>query len=403
MKIKSTILAFYFLVFQICFFLFVKLAQLIFTFLPLHKMYKKNGTVFLEIFPEENAGYIYRVKKWEEVLNKDGIKANSFLVYKDKDKFYYDIKNRFTWFLIRFAITKFIHVIKTIPYKNVIVRREILMYNDYGNLFMEKFLLKINPNAILDFDDDIASAKREPKNISRYGKILLESKSKFTESLKLYNHFIVGSKHLSEKLLQNNPKANFIIIPTCVDYYKIPPKKYEKFNPDKKIVFGWIGTDSNQVLLNNIITPLNKLSKKVKFKLLVISGKKYSNSNAEFEIENINWSYRTQIDDLKKIDIGLMPLNYREKDKGKCGFKLIQYMGLGIVSIASSVTINKEIIPSENHGFLVDEESNEWLKQLCKATVNKNNFELIGEKARTHIENNFSFNCHKENFKLFLN
>ncbi|MCB1023434.1 MAG: hypothetical protein KDB79_03535, partial [Acidobacteria bacterium] len=78
-------------------------------------------------------------------------------------------------------------------YNTVIVRRELLQYNDYGNLFLERLLLKIHPNVILDFDDDISAAKKEPRKItSLFGRLMLENGSKFTDSLKLYKKFIVG-------------------------------------------------------------------------------------------------------------------------------------------------------------------------------------------------------------------
>ena len=63
----------------------------------------------------------------------------------------------------------------------VVVRRELLMFNDYGNLFMDKFTKIIKCNS--DFDDDIKRSKQQPREIkSFYGKILQENGNKFNDS-----------------------------------------------------------------------------------------------------------------------------------------------------------------------------------------------------------------------------
>ncbi|MBK7956960.1 MAG: hypothetical protein IPK03_01900 [Bacteroidetes bacterium] len=96
-------------------------------------------------------------------------------------------------------------------------------------------------------------------------------------------------------------------------------------------------------MLKTLVPILNKVSKKFPIKLIVISGKEVTDP-VDFEIENIPWSLNTEIDEMYKIDVGLMPIENDEVSKGKCGFKLIQYMGFGIVSIASGVTVNNEIV-----------------------------------------------------------
>src|SRR5690606_16168978 len=151
------------------------------------------------------------------------------------------------------------------------------------------------------------------------------------------------------------------VIPTCVDYDKYPPKVYP--NQIEQIVFGWIGGDHNYPQLQRIIPVLNNLKNTFNFKLIVIGGTRFK-SRAEFEVEFIPWSLETEVENLYKIDIGLMPLEENKVTKGKGGFKLIQYMGLGIVSVASGVTINKEIITDEEDSFLVFEDN--WETVLNK-------------------------------------
>jgi glycosyltransferase involved in cell wall biosynthesis len=274
-----------------------------------------------------------------------------------------------------------------------------LLYNDYGHLFLDRLLLKIHPNAILDFDDDISAAKNQPKKItSVYGKLLKEDGDKFNNSLKLYSNFIVASNYLKTRVESTHEKQpNINIIPTCVDYTNFPEKKY---NTKKPFVFGWIGGNHNYFLLDNLLPLFDELSRTYSFKLLVIGGDEYR-KNVNFEIEFRKWSLETEINNLLDIDIGLMPLINDTESKGKGGFKLIQYMGLGIVSIASPITINKEIVDHQKNSFLAkdNEEWKYWLTQLLEGKVD---LQKMGEEARIKINATYTFSANKNKYINFI-
>lgn len=364
---------------------------------------KNTKTVcYFAAFSEENAGFHWRVKKWSEILQKNEFDVKISLAIKSRH-FYSEYEQDPSSFLIKYLKNRFWEIIQSRKYETVIVRRELLLFNDYGNLFLEKLLLKFHPNAILDFDDDIAFSKNEPRKIkNRYGKLLFENGHKFSSTLKMYNRFIVGSNYLKDYVLSANSKINsesIIVIPTCIDYEKYSKKTYNNSNPS--IVFGWIGGNQNLFLLNSIIEPLNRLNRIYNFSLMVISGQLYENKDAHFKITNRQWSLETEIEDLLTIDIGLMPLLETPRDKGKCGFKLIQYMGMGIVSVASAVTVNNDIIEDGISGILVQNE-NQWFEKLKETIELKSHFSSIGNEARKRIFNNYSFDSKKNHYISFI-
>lgn len=364
------------------------------------KVINEKSIIFLSAFFPENAGYHWRVKEWADMLQKNGYTVDiKQAIYKEE--FYGLLGINQSLFLMKYLNRRFWQVISSRNYSIVVVRRELLLFNDYGNLFLDKLLLKIHPDAILDFDDDIAFAKKEPRNIdSLYGKLLLENGTKFTESISLYQNFMVGSNYLKNYVLERNKNISsdrIVIIPTCVNYDSYEPKTYQA--EKKQITFGWVGGNHNLILLESIIEPLNKLSKSYDLELLVIAGKDYQHNKAKFKIRNKRWSLETEKEDIKSIDIGLMPLLNTNRDKGKAGFKLIQYMGLGVVSIASNVTVNAEIIDDGINGFLVDED---WESCFEEVLSNKEKFGEIGKLARKKINEHYSFRANLPKYLNFL-
>jgi glycosyltransferase involved in cell wall biosynthesis len=369
-------------------------------------IFKRNKKIsksilFLPAFFPENAGYHWRVKKWAEALQDQGYKVVISSAIK-KDEFYDLLKNNRTQFLITFLKRRYKQVLNARKFETVIVRRELLLFNDYGNLFLEKLLHRIHDNVILDFDDDIAASKNQPKQItSLYAKIMGEEGNKFNDSLRLYKRFIVASNYLKEYVLKENPTINpgdIAVIPTCVDYDKYEAKKYPE--SISELAFGWIGGDHNYFLLDTLLPTLNKLSKSHSFKLIVIGGEEYVR-DTDFKIEFIPWSLDTEVESLYKIDVGLMPLNKSQNSKGKGGFKLIQYMGLGIVSIASAVTINKEIITDGKDSFLIKNDD-EWYSKLESILSNQIDFGQIGNNAHQKIKTHYSVSSNEQKYFNFI-
>lgn len=360
---------------------------------------EEKKVLFLAAFSEENAGFQYRVKKWIPWLESGGYKVAVHVVFSKKQETWFRENN---WRLYVIPLYhRFQAILASRSYSHVIVRREILIFNDYGNLFLEKLLLSIHPEAILDFDDDIAWAKKEPKEISTFGNLLGEHPAKFTASLQLYSKFIVGSEFLQDYLRKKKPGLNpnqSVVIPTCVDYDEIPAKKYE--GDGGVIRFGWIGGVGNIRLLDIIIEDLNLLSREFDIELLMISGKDYT-PDVDFPVINKAWSMATQIEDLKTIDIGLMPLYDTPEDRGKCGFKLIQYMGLGIPAVSSAVTVNNEIVSDGLNGWLVPPEG-AWLPVLRKACASRARLPEIGAEARKRIAEKYTFRANSEKYTAFI-
>jgi glycosyltransferase involved in cell wall biosynthesis len=189
-----------------------------------------------------------------------------------------------------------------------------------------------------------------------------------------------------------------LVVPTCVDYDRFPAKEFQDSDP---LVFGWIGGNHNLYQLQSIIPSLNTLSKDYKFNLRVIAGVSEFPFQATFPVHFIPFNLETEVEELKKIDVGLMPLEDSVTTRGKCGFKLIQYMGLGIPGIASAITVNKEIINDRENGWLVHSIS-DWEQTFKEIFENRSIIPTLGKHARDTITKKYSFQAHFKAYQDFL-
>jgi glycosyltransferase involved in cell wall biosynthesis len=115
----------------------------------------------------------------------------------------------------------------------------------------------------------------------------------------------------------------------------------------------------------------------------------------------IKWTKDSEIQDLLNIDIGIMPLFDNEWEKGKCGFKGLQYMALEIPTIMSPVGVNTEIIREGENGFLANTD-NEWVDKLSLLIENKELRKKLAKAGRQSIINNYSVEANRGKYLSIL-
>src|SRR6266849_941800 len=148
---------------------------------------RRPRVLYLAAFFPGNAGYEGRVRSWAQVLRQSGFDTKSRWCL-DRQRFE-DLLHQsgvVVGFHLAVLIRRIWHCLEAPGFDAVIVRRELLLFNDYGGLFMERLLLALNRNVALDFDDDISVAKREPRPVGGFGRLMLERGSKFDDCLKGY-------------------------------------------------------------------------------------------------------------------------------------------------------------------------------------------------------------------------
>lgn len=342
-------------------------------------MENKKSILFITPYPKGEApSQRFRFEQYLSTLeNKYDIKQRSFWNKKSwdslyqKSNFFIKFFNFLTAFIYRFFL-----LFKLYKFDYIFIHREA---TPIGPPFIEFTIAKILQKKIIyDFDDAIWIHNVSDKNKAvKY----LKSNWKVKFICKWSYKVVCGNNYLSTYAKQFND--NVVVIPTTIDFNY--HKNIEK--NDSLLTIGWTGTHSTLKHLDFLIPTIKRLENDFEFKFLVISDKKptYSLKSLEF----IAWNKTSEIEDLNRINIGVMPLYDSKWEKGKCGFKGLQYMSLGVPTVMSPIGVNTEIINDKKNGFLAKEED-EWYIILSELLVNPELRKNIGQAGKLTIKHRYS-------------
>ena len=353
-----------------------------------------KNILFIHPYPFNTAGgQRFRYEQYVDILENNGfsLKFKSFLTFEgwkilyEKGKYFQKGLSVFIGFLKRFGLLFTLH-----RYEYVFIFREV---TPLGPPIIEFAIAKIfRKKIIYDFDDAIwmENTTKENSLISK-----LKWHSKVSKNCKWSYKISAGNKFLAEYAIKfcNDVIINPTIINT--DYHK--PSFDEKNS--NKIIIGWTGTHSTTKYLNLIVDSLKKIQKKYDVEYVFISDK---SPNIDLNFTFLKWAESTEISDLQRLDIGLMPLTDSVWERGKCGFKALQYMGIGIPALVSPVGVNFDIVDHNVNGFHCNN-ADDWYTYLEALILDDSKRKAFGEKARDKIIDSYSVESNTKNFLSLFN
>jgi len=258
----------------------------------------------------------------------------------------------------------------------------------YFPAWIELILLPKKLPYILDYDDAVFHNYDLSKNIII--KLLLMDKHKaIMQRSKLV---IVGNQYLYD--YAKLAKAKKVeIVPTVVNLqrYLNNGMTSNKKNQDRSApIVGWIGQKSTLIHLLSIKNILKDmvLNNEASFSTIGV------NYNFDFQSKFVVWDENTEACEISKFDIGLMPLTDSPFERGKCGYKLIQYMACSVPVIASPVGVNREIVTHGVNGFLAESEE-EWNAALQRLLTDASLREEMGRAALLTVRKKYSLQAYQ--------
>jgi glycosyltransferase involved in cell wall biosynthesis len=180
------------------------------------------------------------------------------------------------------------------------------------------------------------------------------------------------------------------IVPTVLDtevFVPAPPRP----DHDRPVTIGWIGSPSTWGYMRPIIPALEELGRTMNVRIRVVGAGPQATTPSSFEF--LEWSQADEIAMIQGMDIGIMPLPDEPWARGKCGYKLIQYMACGIPTVASPVGVNREIVQHGVTGFHARDPA-EWLVALRRLVASLDDRRTMGAAGRARAETDYSRQAH---------
>lgn len=285
---------------------------------------------------------------------------------------------------LKLALRRINDVIRANEYDIIVIAREAFIT---GSTFFERALSKRNGKVIFDFDDSIWL-----NVISSNNRLFssLKDGSKTSRIIRLSDKVFAGNEFLANYARKFND--NVVIIPTTIDTDAYQPA-YD--SSKKTVTVGWSGSVSTIEHFQFALPALRILKDKYKdrIKIKVIGDGNFYEPT--LDIKGIPWKSETELEDLREIDIGIMPLPDNEWTWGKCGLKGLQYMALEIPTIMSPVGVNLNIIEDGVNGYLANS-TEEWVDKISILIEQGDLRSRIGKEGRRTVVTKYSVKSTRE-------
>ena len=245
---------------------------------------------------------------------------------------------------------------------------------------------------IYDFDDAVWLSNSSESN-KKFA--FLKSHKDSLRLMKWARINACGNQFLADQAKSKGSEAR--IIPTVVDTISHHTGMVD--HSDSELCIGWTGSHSTMRYLEELRPILAQLKEKISFKFLIISDE--VPDWPELDVHFVPWSKENEVKALKQMHIGLMPLPNEEWALGKCGFKLLQYMSVGIVPVAANVGVNPDLLGNGERGILCESASG-WFDALFGLSADEGVRQQFAAKCRPYIEANYSVMSNTDNFLLLF-
>jgi glycosyltransferase involved in cell wall biosynthesis len=299
--------------------------------------------LLLSKYSRKGASTRLRLLQYLPFLEAEGFKVTVSSLFDDEylDQLYQHGK-RAPFRIMMLYLRRLVVLLSAFRYDMIWIEKEIFPYMP---ALAERVLRLLGKRYVVDFDDAIFH------NYDLSGNPVLRRVlgRKIDVVMRCASCVVAGNEYLASRAKAAGA-VRVELVPTVVDV-----TRYSPIGPSvaSRPVIGWIGSPSTQSYVVDIARPLALQCQKHNARLLLIGASDDIASELPgVDVEVVRWSEASEVALIAGMDIGIMPLPDGPWEKGKCGYKLIQYMACGIPVIASPVGVNVDIVGTNRCGLL---------------------------------------------------
>lgn len=250
---------------------------------------------------------------------------------------------------------------------------------------------RANPNLIFDFDDAVMFHELEHGQPLR-----ARSFVKFLRTVRACRAVVAGNEFLAAFARPICPEVH--VLPTPIDTEIYRPKDH-RIHGDG-VTAGWLGTPGGLAHVQMLGEVFRRLATKIEgFRLKIVSSDFVDIPGVE--VVKKRWRLEEEIADLRSFDIGIMPLQDSLWTRGKCGYKILQYMGVALPVVASPVGINTELVRHGETGFLAADRD-AWLQALEALALDPELRARMGYAGSSRVASCYSSNAYLKSYARIL-
>jgi glycosyltransferase involved in cell wall biosynthesis len=331
--------------------------------------------------PRESADTRYRILQYQAIAERDGVRIDHRSLMGPR-YFQWQIEHshllsRLLLYPVLLAVRLWQVLLLAPRYDAVWVSREMA---PLGPPVFEQLLVWLSKRVVLDVDDALhISDKKSSSLIPR----LLRDRGKFGRMASSYSAVVCGNEYLADYYRSHGGRV--AILPTVVEAARYARSER---SPSSTVRIGWIGTPLNRHHVEFLHPALTALAQERPYELVLVGLNQPLDGNLP-NVRYRKWKLAEELDYFSEFDIGIMPLLDSPFARGKCAFKLVQYMAAGIPVVASPVGANSEVVQPDRNGFLADTQD-EWLIALRTLIDDPALRHRMGAAGREMVRSSFS-------------
>jgi glycosyltransferase involved in cell wall biosynthesis len=196
---------------------------------------------------------------------------------------------------------------------------------------------------------------------------------------------VAGNQYIAARA-QDAGAKRVEILPTVVDLHRYPLVS-DTGMTSSPFTVGWIGSPASAYNLQQVRPVLETFCERRNARLVTVGSGSIDLGSVPLEVKL--WSESTEVAEIRQFDVGIMPLVDSPFERGKNGFKLIQYMACVKPVIGTPVGVNREIIIDGHNGFWATT-PDDWVQALDSLMGDAELRRRQGEAGRHLVEERYS-------------